>query len=72
MSGFYKGHMKRYMGSTCEVEQVLRRTHKLKMSVSPPKGRFKKTSLGDLTSRGQNGIMSLEFGKTPRMKVVYN
>ena len=63
---FYKEHMMRHMNIIWKVEQVLRRTHRPKMSVSPQKGRFKETFLDDLNSRGKNGVISLEFGKTPR------
>ena len=33
---------------------------------------FKKTFSGDLTSRGKNGIISLEFGKYQEIEVVDN
>ena len=72
MSGFCKGYIISDTSSTWKVEQVLRRTHKPNMDISPPKGRFKETFSDDLTWRGKNGIISLEFGNTPRIKVVDN
>ena len=63
MSGFCKGHMKSDTSSTWKVEQILRRTLKPNMGISPPKGRFMETFSDDLTWRGKNGIIKLEFWK---------
>ena len=72
MLGLCKRYIKSDTSSTWKVEQVLRRTHKPNMDISPPKGRFKETFSDDLTWRGKNGIISLESGKTQNINVVYN